>query len=136
MAFVASQGLVLATQLKVSLRVVKFLFVKTCNLSFAPFVVSVAAVTSLWLLSSMKPGFRTHISAHFFVAVHAQARLRLARHLDVTLLAFVFQFGVPLNNFSGRQNRLDALRTRQPRQSPAPRQNRDEEGKSLASCAQ
>ena len=131
MALVAHQGLVLAPERKVRLVVIKFLFIKTCNLGFTPFVIGVATVTSLRFLSAMKAGFCAHISPHVFVTVHAQTRLGLTGQLDVTLLAVVFQFDVALNNFPRCQHRFDALRTRQPGQRPPPRHHRDEECESL-----
>jgi len=48
----------------------------------------------------VKTCFLPHIRADWLVTRHAQTILGFAVELDVTLLAVVFDLGVPLNEFS------------------------------------
>lgn len=67
----------------------------------------------------MESGAGLHVSPHILVAGHATAVLRLAIELHMALRAVFFDFGMPLNQFAGRQNRLDVLRTNR-RAQPEP----------------
>lgn len=113
---------------KVSLGVIKLLFVKTRNLGIASFVIGVTCIASLRLESSVKTRPRSHVRPNILVTIPTQHGLRIAVEPDVALFAVVFQFGMPLNDFARRQNGLDALCARQPGKSPAPCHQRDEDG--------
>lgn len=109
MALFTLQWLVFATQKEVSLGVIKLFGIQNHDAGITPLVVCMTTATGLWLEPSVKPCLIAHVGPHILVAVHAQARLRLAIELDVTLSAVVFQLDVRLYHFSGRQNGLDPL---------------------------
>jgi len=129
---VAFQRLVLATQQKVALTVIKLFLVKVDHLRLTPLVFRVAQATRLGLLPPMKACLGAHVSSYFLVTIGTKTRLRSPVELHVALLAIVLQFGMPLDKLARCQDGLDALRSCRPGRNAAAYHQHDGGGKALA----
>ena len=73
-------------------------------------MLGVTGPAGLRLALTMKSGLTPEVGSHLLVAIHAQSILRLSIELDVTLTAIIFPLGMPLNQFSRGNHRLNPLR--------------------------
>lgn len=131
-ALVALQRLVLATQQKIGLAMIELLFVEMDHLRLTPLMLRVTVAASLRFEPSVKTRFGAHVNPHFLVAIGTQARLRGTVELDMTLLAVVFQFGMPLDQLARGQDGLDTLCAGKPWQRPTPHHQGEENCTPLA----
>ena len=101
---------VLAFEFKIGSGMVERVAIEIEDIGITAFMIGVALLArqrGLMLELAVKAAFIGNIGRYHIVALHAQLILRLLGERSVTLVAIVLQFRMPLDQFSGHQQRFE-----------------------------